>query len=208
MQKEFTLENYPADDTSWVFVDQISVLVKKGYIPPIHDFAITTTQGDDITDWILTNPGYTMIMISTKLNEADQEQLEKGFELGKWCSENGMSFYVLSASGSDVVMNYQNSLTFCTADEITLKTIVRSNPGYMLLRDGNIMGKWSWATVPPKENFVNGMTAAELQEITRKPPVLVGYSLALAALVLFLLVSQFFVVRKNREKEVQLKNQE
>ncbi|HNY53418.1 MAG TPA: DoxX family protein [Bacteroidales bacterium] len=207
VQKEFTLENYPADDTTWVFVDQISVLVKKGYIPPIHDFAITTTQGDDITDWILTNPGYTMIMISTKLNEAAQEHLEKGFELGEWCNEKGMSFYVVTASGSDVVMNYQNSLIFCTADEITLKTIIRSNPGYMLLRDGNIMGKWSWATLPPKENFVNDMTAAELQKMTRKPPVLVVYSLALAALVLFLLVSQFFVVGKNRKKEVQQKDQ-
>lgn len=207
VQKEFTLENYPADDTTWVFVDQISVLVKKGYIPPIHDFAITTTQGDDITDWILTNPGYTMIMISTKLNEAAQEHLEKGFELGEWCNEKGMSFYVVTASGSDVVMNYQNSLIFCTADEITLKTIIRSNPGYMLLRDGNIMGKWSWATLPPKENFVNDMTDAELQKMTRKPPVLVVYSLALAALVLFLLVSQFFVVGKNRKKEVQQKDQ-
>ena len=77
----------------------------------------------------------------------------------------------------------------------------------MLLRDGNIMGKWSWATLPPKENFVNDMTDAELQKMTRKPPVLVVYSLALAALVLFLLVSQFFVVGKNRKKEVQQKDQ-
>jgi hypothetical protein len=69
------------------------------------------------------------------------------------------------------------------------------------------MGKWSWATLPPKENFVNDMTAAELQKMTRKPPVLVVYSLALAALVLFLLVSQFFVVGKNRKKEVQQKDQ-
>ena len=46
VQKEFTLENYPSDDSSWKFIDQKSVLIKKGYQPPIHDFSITTTEGD------------------------------------------------------------------------------------------------------------------------------------------------------------------
>lgn len=198
VQKEFTLDNYPADDTTWVFVDQKSVLVKKGYIPPIHDFGITTIDGDDVTGWILENPGYTMLMISTKLNEADPARLKKGFELGEWCTSEGMSFYIVTASGTDVVKNYQNNLTFCTADETTLKTIVRSNPGYMLLRDGNIIGKWSWATLPPKENFVNGMTAEQLRNMTRRNPVLIIYSMALAAIVLLLVASPAFMSAKHR----------
>lgn len=196
VQKEFTLENYPADDTTWVFVDQKSVLVKEGYIPPIHDFGISTIQGDDVTDWILSNPGYTILMISTKLDEADQAHLEKGFDLGEWCAREGLSFYVVTASGSDLARSYRNGLTFCTADEITLKTIVRSNPGYMLLRDGNIIGKWSWATLPPKENFVNEMTADQVQKMTRQSPVLVIYSLALAAIVLLLVASPVFRSKK------------
>ncbi len=188
VEKEFTLENYPADDTTWTFVDQKSVLVKKGYIPPIHDFSITTMNGEDITDWILANPGYTMLMISTKLDKADKEHLEKGFELGEWCSENGMGFYVVTASASDIALSFQNGLTFCTADEITLKTIVRSNPGYMLLREGNIVGKWSWSTLPTKENFVNEMTGSQLKKITRRSPVLVVFTIGLALAVLFLLI--------------------
>ena len=67
IHKEFTLENYPADDSTWKFVDQKSKLIKKGFMPPIHDFSITTIDGEDLTDWILANPGYTMLMISTKL---------------------------------------------------------------------------------------------------------------------------------------------
>ncbi|MFZ0281276.1 MAG: BT_3928 family protein, partial [Bacteroidales bacterium] len=47
--KEFTLENYPANDSTWKFVDQKSVLIKKGYLPPVHDFVITTAEGEDIT---------------------------------------------------------------------------------------------------------------------------------------------------------------
>jgi len=196
VQKEFTLENYPADDSTWKFIDQKSKLVKKGYLPPIHDFSITTIEGEDLTDWILANPGYTVMMISTKLNKADQKNLEKGFELGAWCAAEGMSFYVVTASGTDEVKEYGNGLTICTADETTLKTIVRANPGYMLLKDGTILGKWSWATVPPSERFSNELTAEQLKSMNNKSPVLIVYSLILSAIVLSLLISSFFMRSK------------
>ena len=200
-EKEFTLENYPADDTTWTFVDQKSVLLKKGYAPPIHDFSITTMNGEDITEWILSNPGYTLLMISSKLDKADKGRLEKGFELGEWCSEKGMSFYVVTASASDVALSYENGLTFCTADETTLKTIVRSNPGYMLLREGNIVGKWSWSALPPKESFVNEMTGQQLKQMTSRSPVLTGYSFGLAAIILFLLISPLLLTNKEKKDD-------
>ncbi len=196
VQKEFTLENYPADDSTWKFIDQKSKLLKKGYLPPIHDFSITTIEGEDLTDWILDNTGYTVLMISTKLNKADQKNLEKGFELGEWCAANGMSFYVVTASGTDEVKEYGNGLTICTADETTLKTIVRANPGYMLLKEGTIHGKWSWATVPPREQFSNEMTAEQVKRMNNKSPVLIVYSLILSAIVLSLLISSFFMRSK------------
>jgi uncharacterized membrane protein YphA (DoxX/SURF4 family) len=196
VQKEFTLENYPADDSTWKFIDQKSKLLKKGYLPPIHDFSITTIEGEDLTDWILDNTGYTVLMISTKLNKADQKNLEKGFELGGWCAANGMSFYVVTASGTDEVKEYGNGLTICTADETTLKTILRANPGYMLLKEGTILGKWSWATVPPREQFSNEMTAEQVKRMNNKSPVLIVYSLILSAIVLSLLISSFFMRSK------------
>ena len=57
---------------------------------------------------------------------------------------NGIDFYILTSSGSDEVKSFQNGLTFCSADETTLKTMVRANPGYILLKNGTIVGKWSW----------------------------------------------------------------
>lgn len=52
-RKEFTLENYP--DSTWAFIDSKTVQTKEGYVPPIHDFSIQTTDsGDDITDSVLT----------------------------------------------------------------------------------------------------------------------------------------------------------
>jgi hypothetical protein len=152
-QKEFTLENYPASDTTWRFIDQKTVLVKKGYLPPIHDFRITQINGDDITGKILSEKGYSVLMITKKLSDADTLLLSQGFDLGIQLTENGIGYYVVTASPTEEVQKYNNGLIFCSADETTLKTMIRANPGYMLIRDGIIEAKWSWGTIPPKEWF-------------------------------------------------------
>jgi len=147
-QKEFTLDNYPANDTTWMFVDQRSVLVSKGYTPQIHDLVLTTADNEDITETVLKSKGYTFLMICKKLEEADTDKLDEGMELGRKLSTAGFDFYILTASGAEEITKYDKSLAFCSVDETTLKTIVRSNPGYIMLKEGTIMGKWSWAGVP------------------------------------------------------------
>ena len=147
-RKEFTINNYPANDSLWIFIEQKSLLVKKGYVPTIHDFSIVNMKNEDITGSVLNDPSYTVLMISKKLQEADTGNLTKGFELGSYCYTTGINFYILTASGSDEVKNLENGLAFCNTDETTLKTMMRSNPGYVLLKDGTIIGKWSWANLP------------------------------------------------------------
>jgi uncharacterized membrane protein YphA (DoxX/SURF4 family) len=149
--KEFDLTNYPADDTAWIFIDQKSVLVKKGYQPPIHDFNIIALNGFDLTDKVISENGTSVLMISSTLSEADNEKLSAGFDLGMYCMNNGIDFYVLSASGTTELMSYENGLQFCTVDETTLKTMMRANPGYILIQNGVITGKWSWANLPSNE---------------------------------------------------------
>lgn len=155
IRKEFTINDYPANDTSWKFADQKSILVKKGYQPPIHDFSVTTKNNENITDSVLNYKGYCLLLISTKLEDANPKHLKKGFETGKEFISNRIRFYVLTASGSDEIRNYEEGLNICTTDETTLKTMVRSNPGFMLLRNGTIIGKWSWANLPEKNKMVN-----------------------------------------------------
>ncbi len=144
-RKEFTINNYPANDSTWKFIEQKSLLVKKGYVPPIHDFSLVNMMNEDITEKVLYNPGLTVLMVSKKLREADARNLTKGFELGATCDSTGIDFYILTASGSEEVKNLNSGLKFCNTDETTLKSIVRSNPGYVLLKNGIIIGKWSWA---------------------------------------------------------------
>ncbi len=155
IQKEFTLENYPADDTTWLFVDQKSKLLKKGYRPPIHDFSIMTIDNEDITQDILKYPEYTVLMVTKKLSEADSVNLNYGFELGHFLENSSTSFYVLTSSGSDEVKQMQSDLRFGLMDETTLKSMMRANPGYILIKNGTIIDKWSWANVPDKEIFNN-----------------------------------------------------
>jgi hypothetical protein len=158
VKKEFSLNDYPSNDSTWKFIDQKSVIVKKGYQPPIHDFVITSMDGVDLTQKILSNPGYSLLMISRKLAEAGKNTLPDGFKLGIFCVSNNIDFYVITSSGTDEVKSYNNGLTYCSADETTLKTIIRANPGYLLLKNGVIIGKWSWANVPEKEWFGKQIT--------------------------------------------------
>ncbi len=153
VQKEFTLENYPADDTTWKFVDQKTVLVSKGYLPPIHDFVLTTQNNEDITETVLTSEDFTFFMICRKLEKTDEQKLNAGFELGSKLLADNIDFLILTASGTDEIRKYNNSQTVCSVDEITLKTMVRSDPGYMLLRKGTILGKWSWTDIPSYEDL-------------------------------------------------------
>jgi hypothetical protein len=152
-KKEFTLNNYPSDDTTWKFVEQKSVLVSRGYQAPIHDFVITTISGTDITKQVLESKGYTILMISKKLEESDPELLQRGYDLGIYCIGNMIDFHVLTSSESTGVKRIDNGLSFCLADETTLKTMIRSNPGYILLKKGTVLNKWSWANIPENETI-------------------------------------------------------
>lgn len=192
VKKEFTLENYPANDTAWKFVDQKSVLVKKGYTPPIHDFIISAGDGTDITGKILSDTGYTLLMISKKLEEAKSKNIEKGLIVGRLCGSQNIAFYLVTASGTGEAGSFSDRAPVCQADETTLKTMIRSNPGYILLRNGTIEGKWSWATLPGPDLFFKTIKGGQISSADNKRHILIVYSSAFSAIILLLLISSFF----------------
>jgi hypothetical protein len=163
VRKEFTISNYPASDTTWKFIEQNSLLIKKGYVPPIHDFGIVNNKNEDITDLVLRDSTCTVLLISKKLKEADPVNLSKGFDLGKSCQEAGINFYILTASGGDEVKEFEDGLKYCNTDETTLKTMIRANPGYMLIKNGTIIGKWSWANLQELCILLKNMTGKSIK---------------------------------------------
>ena len=155
VQKEFTLNDYP--DSSWTFVDSKTKLVKEGYVPPIKDFSISTMRGKDITNSILNDKGYTFLLIAPWLEKADDTNFGEIDRLYEYALDKGYPFYCLTASGSNG-LNSWIELTgaeypFCHTDGTTLKTIIRSKPGLLLLKDGKVVNKWSHNDFPRDEEL-------------------------------------------------------
>ena len=155
VKKEFTLDNYP--DSSWQFVDSKTVQTKEGYVPPIHDFSIQKADGDDITDSVLTAKGYIFLLVSPHLEQADDSNFGDIDLLYEYCQERKIPFYCLTASTKKDIDHWADitgaEYPFCFTDETALKTIIRSNPGLLLLKDGTIIRKWSHNDLPSSSSL-------------------------------------------------------
>jgi len=150
-RKDFTLDNYP--DSTWTFIDSKSKLIKSGYVPPIHDFSITSVDdGEDITEQVINDPGYSFLLISPHLENADDTNFGEIDQINEYASSHGYKFICLTASGINAIDRWKEitgaEYAFYNTDEITLKTIIRSNPGLILLKSGTIIRKWSHNKLP------------------------------------------------------------
>ena len=155
VKKEFTLDNYP--DSTWTFIDSKTVQTKQGYVPPIHDFSIQRAQGDDITDSVLSRKGYTFLLISPSLANADDSNFGDIDQIYEYCQEQNIPFYCLTSSTEKDIQHWENitgaEYPFYLTDETALKTIIRSNPGLILLKNGTIIGKWSHNDLPSGDDL-------------------------------------------------------
>ena len=169
--KEFTENDYPYDDSTWVFKDTHQEILEKGYEPPIHDFSITDEKtGEDLTDSILTKDGYTFLLIAPVLERADDSNFGEIDAIYEYAKENGYGFYGLTASTDKSIKHWRDitgaEYPFYTMDGTTLKTIIRSNPGLVLLYKGTIINKWSHNALP-KQAELNAPLS--LIEVGREP---------------------------------------
>ena len=156
VREEFALEDYP-DDT-WTFIESKTKMVSEGFIPEIHDFSIILTpEGEDITMNVLADTSYTFLLIAPHLEEADDSNVDRINELYDYCVEHQYAFYCLTASGDEMIETWKEfegaDYPFAIADDITLKTIVRSNPGLVLLKNGVVYNKWSCNTLPTSDQL-------------------------------------------------------
>lgn len=169
--KEFTLENYP--DSTWTFVDNKTVMTKKGYEPPIHDFSLTLSNtGEDITDDILSDSSYVFLVISPYLEKADDSNFGEIDRIFEYAIEKGYKFYGVTSSGDKAVERWRDitgaEYQFCNADAITLKTIIRSNPGMVLLKNGIVIGKWSHNSLPMFDTTKESMEKILIESTEQK----------------------------------------
>lgn len=158
VEKGFTVDNYP--DSTWTFVDSKLVVVEKGYEPTIHDFEIRRWEDmEDITEQVLSDKNYTFLLVAHQLSLADDSAIDLINELYDYSLMHGYAFYCLTASEEEDILRWQENTgaeyPFCIMDDITLKTMIRSNPGLMLLKEGTVIRKWSKNSFPD-EYQLNG----------------------------------------------------
>jgi hypothetical protein len=156
--QKFTEQNYPWQDTlNWAYENMESKLVQEGYKPPIHDFTIQSAEGDNVMDFFIYEQNYVFILVAYDLEKSSRKSQEKINNLAGWATENGLPFICLTSSLPEQSATFAEETgapyEFFTCDEITLKTIIRSNPGLIVIKDGIIMGKWHNNDIPTQEEF-------------------------------------------------------
>ena len=166
IRETFTMENYPKAGSGWTFVRASNVLIKKGYEPPIHDFVIRTVADEDITDEVLGDSSYTFLLIANKLEEADDARIADINSVYDYAVKNNYRFLCLTASLPGQIKEWKASTgaeyPFCTTDDVTLKTIIRSNPGLMLIKEGVIINKWPYRSIPGDAELQVPLDASDL----------------------------------------------
>ncbi|MBN1252537.1 MAG: DoxX family protein [Bacteroidales bacterium] len=169
--KKFYIDDIPWQDTSWKWVKTETKIIEKGYVPPIHDFSmfsfdIYSKEQDgsiNILNEVLADTSYSFLIISHDL----VENRFTDYEAIKIIKKNSVKYkyqmYFLTSSTAQDIKLFNKLLNlnikFYVTDGLTLQTIIRSNPGLVLLKQGKIIRKWHKNDFPTME---------EVEEIIKK----------------------------------------
>ena len=156
--KKFSEQNYPWKDTvNWAYDKMESIMIQKGYEPPIHDFQIESPDGENIIDFFIYDENYVFILVAKSLQESNIKSQNKINELANWAIKQDMSFISLTSTPLDEAADFaeKNNIPyeFFNCDEITLKTMIRSNPGLLVIKNGTVLGKWHYNDIPTPDEF-------------------------------------------------------
>ncbi|GAB5558094.1 MAG: DoxX family protein [Schleiferiaceae bacterium] len=131
--------------------------IAEGYEPPIHDFAMYY-QGADVTKSVIWAPQYLLIF-TKDIKVLSDEEVASVIALVDDATNAQLPSIVITSTSEDVVLDfykkYHPNFNFGLMDETTVKTIVRANPGVMLIRGGIVKGKWTLDDSPSVEEMKN-----------------------------------------------------
>ena len=148
-----------SSEWNWQTDDFVSITEKsleiEGYEPPVKDFSISI-DGTDYTDSIL-NSDYAILAVAYDLSKTTKQAWSQVNDLAAGAEEIEIPFITMTASSDEMIEEFRHEVQaaypFYFTDETTLKTIVRSNPGLLLLKRGTIIGKWHYNDFPTFEEI-------------------------------------------------------
>ncbi len=151
--KEFDLKNYPWQDSTWKWVKTENKLIREGVKPKIKDLRIADADGNDYSEDFITYAGARLWVVSNELEKASPAVLASISALAVQLEkEYKISSIGLTASSDMTTENIRHEsnimFPFYYCDATTLKTMVRSNPGVLLIQNGVIINKWAFRALP------------------------------------------------------------
>ncbi|MDP1622773.1 MAG: DoxX family protein [Bacteroidales bacterium] len=152
-KKEYVSPNYPWNDSvwlsNWIFTSQrvVDPNLSQGTVLRIED-----QHGADYTSGVLDNPDYHFIFVAYDLEKTNLEGFHKILPLYKKAMFDGYSFICLTNSLPDVIKKFRmdngTAFDYYNSDDVALKTMVRSSPGLILMKDGVVLAKWGFRDFP------------------------------------------------------------
>jgi uncharacterized membrane protein YphA (DoxX/SURF4 family) len=147
-------------DNNWTITgNPESKLIKKGFAPKIQDLRINDAQGNEYTKELLANPFYNVIIVAYDLSHTSVPAMERLNALAITLTDNYNIRTVILTSDAP-----RNAEAFAKAhklvseifyaDGVPLKSMVRSNPGVLLMKNGTIINKWHYHTMPSYDKLV------------------------------------------------------
>lgn len=154
-QKEFKLEEAPAGDSAWTYID--ARLVKPGFVPKVASFDLYNERGDNCAEKLFGKQKTVLLLISPHLEQASEAHIDRIEEVQEYAQAHGLSFYTVTASSETQCREWTKrtglNTPFLMADDVLLRTIIRSNPGLVLMKQGTILAKWHHNDIPAPDKL-------------------------------------------------------
>jgi uncharacterized membrane protein YphA (DoxX/SURF4 family) len=185
VKQEFTVDNYPYTDSTWVFVDSKTRVLSEGYQPPIKDFVLQNGDGDNLAGKILESESPVFLVVAPKIGDLSSKEVSRLLELWHTCMQSSYSMFVLTSTVQETVEQFdireQAGFRYLWGDETMLKTICRSNPGIIIIQNGVISGKYTLNNLPPMAEL-NKPLSASFSALRRSNMIFLVLTLIFASL--------------------------
>jgi uncharacterized membrane protein YphA (DoxX/SURF4 family) len=143
-------------DTTWTYVERKDNIIDPGIPAKILNLRIENDEGGDITDTLLHDPNYSLMVVSYNLSKTHEDAFKQLNELALGAEKAGVKFYAVTLNDGHVDEfrhRNQTAYPFYSADETPLKTMIRSNPGLILFKNGVVINKWHYRHLPTVEEL-------------------------------------------------------
>lgn len=139
-------------DEIYDYVDNRTEVTKKGIEPQIKDFSVSSLEGSDYTGDIIENPNHNFLLICYDLDKTNRAVFGQVNDFAALCKTDSVTIVVLTASTKEAVAKFKEetktNIDFYNTDGTVLKTMIRSNPGLMLLKAGTVVDMWHYNSFP------------------------------------------------------------